>query len=68
MNNSLRRLIAGVVEFVAAAGTTNSLTITNVGDTVTFDDRVAIRAGEGCESVPGDRTSCDAPRRRRPGG
>ena len=53
----------GIVEFTAAAGTTNRLTITSAGDTVIFDDRVAIQAGEGCEPVTGDPTSvrCTTP-------
>jgi Ca2+-binding RTX toxin-like protein len=47
---------SGTVQFTAAAGTTNSLTVTSADRTVTFDDRVAIRAGEGCAPVRGDRT------------
>ncbi|MFD1365659.1 calcium-binding protein [Actinoplanes sichuanensis] len=44
------------VQFTASAGSTNSLTITISGRTVTLDDRVAIKAGRGCKAVKGDRT------------
>ncbi|BEL10063.1 hypothetical protein Q0Z83_082540 [Actinoplanes sichuanensis] len=47
---------ADQVTFVAAANQANSVNITRSGRTVTFDDRVAIRAGKGCKAVKGDKT------------
>lgn len=47
---------SNVVEFTAASGQTNSLTITVSGRTITLNDRVAIKAGPGCKAVKGDRT------------
>jgi Ca2+-binding RTX toxin-like protein len=44
------------VQFAAARGKVNQVTVTRSGRTVTIDDRVAVKAGRGCKAVKGDRT------------
>ncbi|MEU7903654.1 calcium-binding protein [Actinoplanes sp. NPDC049118] len=46
----------GKVWYKAATGKTNKVVITLSGNTVTIDDRVAIKAGTGCKKVKGDKT------------
>ncbi|GID95130.1 calcium-binding protein [Amorphoplanes digitatis] len=46
----------GKVWYKAATGKTNKVVITLSGNTVTIDDRVAIKAGAGCKKVKGDKT------------
>jgi len=55
-----------IVEFTAATGRTNSLTITISGRTITLDDRVAIKPGKGCKAVKGDRTKVKCTTSRKP--
>ncbi|GAA0488484.1 hypothetical protein Ade02nite_72350 [Paractinoplanes deccanensis] len=52
------------VGFVAATGQANSLVVTVSGRTITFDDKVAVKAGKGCKAVKGDKTKvrCTATR------
>lgn len=49
---------AGVstVQYKAAKKTQNKVVVTRSGNTVTIDDRVAVRAGKGCKKVKGDKT------------
>ncbi|WP_436527689.1 calcium-binding protein [Actinoplanes sp. HUAS TT8] len=54
------------VFFKAGAGQVNSLVITVSGRTVTFDDKVAIKAGKGCVAVRGDRTKVRCVTARKP--
>jgi hypothetical protein len=51
------------IEYAAAAAQTNSLGITRSGNTVIFNERVAIKAGTGCAAVAGDATQvkCTSP-------
>ncbi|WP_433789259.1 calcium-binding protein [Actinoplanes sp. CA-252034] len=42
--------------FKAGSGKRNSVVVTRSGDTVTIDDRVTLRAGNGCKQVKGDKT------------
>ena len=49
------------IQFTAAAGATNSVTVTLSGRTVTIDDRVAIRPGAGCKAVTAGRPLLRAP-------
>ncbi|MEU4692255.1 calcium-binding protein [Actinoplanes sp. NPDC023714] len=44
------------VQYKAGSGTTNKVTITRSGRTVTVDDKVKIKAGKGCKAVKGDKT------------
>ncbi|BCJ43451.1 hypothetical protein GCM10010168_42390 [Actinoplanes ianthinogenes] len=44
------------VNFKAGSGKKNAVVITRSGRTITFDDRVAVRAGKGCKAVKGDKT------------
>lgn len=44
------------VSYTAAAGQTNSVSISRSGSKLVLDDRVAIKAGTGCKAVKGDRT------------
>ncbi|SDT75214.1 calcium-binding protein [Actinoplanes derwentensis] len=46
----------GTLRFTAAAKTKNKLVVTRSGSTVTFDDRVRLKAGKGCKAVKGDST------------
>jgi Ca2+-binding RTX toxin-like protein len=50
-----------IVSFTAGPDKVNSLTITQSGWTIVLDDRVAIKAGPGCEAVRGDRTKVKCP-------
>lgn len=52
------------VEYRAATGTANTVTITRSGRTVTVDDKVKIKAGKGCKAVKGDKTKvrCKLPK------
>ncbi|MEU4419059.1 calcium-binding protein [Actinoplanes sp. NPDC024001] len=53
---SVRLVDPDFVQFTAAKGKVNKLKITMSGRVVTFDDRVAIKAGKGCKAVRGDKT------------
>ncbi|MEU4424259.1 calcium-binding protein [Actinoplanes sp. NPDC024001] len=44
------------VQYKAAKGKQNRVVVTRSGNTVTIDDRVAVKAGKGCKKVKGDRT------------
>jgi Ca2+-binding RTX toxin-like protein len=44
------------VEFKATAGKTDNLTVTLSGRTVTFDNKVTVKAGKGCKAVKNDVT------------
>ena len=44
------------VEYRAASGKANSVTVTRSGRVVTIDDKVAVKAGKGCKAVRGDKT------------
>ena len=44
------------VEYRAAGGKANSVTVTRSGRVVTIDDKVAVKAGKGCKAVRGDKT------------
>lgn len=44
------------LEYKAADGKANGLVVSRSGDTLTFDDAVALKAGSGCRAVPGHRT------------
>jgi Ca2+-binding RTX toxin-like protein len=52
----LARVSGTTVKFNALMTKSNSLTISVSGRTVTFNDKVAIKAGKGCKAVRGDRT------------
>ncbi|MFI7547464.1 calcium-binding protein [Actinoplanes sp. NPDC049599] len=45
-----------VVEYKTAKGKQSKITLTRKGNTITVDDRVAIRVGAGCKRVKGDKT------------
>ncbi|MET8148774.1 calcium-binding protein [Actinoplanes sp. NPDC049668] len=45
-----------VVEYKAAKGKQSGITLTRTGNTITVDDRVAIKVGAGCRRVKGDKT------------
>lgn len=45
-----------IVLFTAGSGHQNSVTVIKSGNTVTIDDRVAIKARKGCKAVKGDST------------
>ena len=47
---------AGNIRYNVAPHQQNRVVITRSGRTVTVDDRVAVRAGKGCQRVKGDRT------------
>jgi Ca2+-binding RTX toxin-like protein len=55
-----------IVSFTAAAGQQNSLVVTISGNTVTLNDKVAIKAGKGCKAVKGDRTKVRCTTARKP--
>lgn len=44
------------VQYKAATGKANRITVTRAGSTITIDDVVAIKAGKGCKAVKGDKT------------
>ncbi|SDT73095.1 calcium-binding protein [Actinoplanes derwentensis] len=44
------------VQYQAATGKQNRVTITRSGNTITIDDTVTIKAGKGCKPVKGDKT------------
>lgn len=46
----------GTVQFTAAAGKANGVTVTVSGKVVTVDDKVALKPGTGCAAVAGDKT------------
>ena len=52
------------IEYAAAAGQVNSVGITRAGNTITLNERVAVKAGAGCVAVKGDATQvkCTASR------
>jgi len=43
-------------QYKAAKGKQNRVVVTRSGNTVTVDDRVAIKAGKGCKAVKADKT------------
>jgi serralysin len=45
-----------VVEYKTAKGKSSKITLTRKGNTITVDDRVAIKVGAGCKRVKGDKT------------
>jgi serralysin len=45
-----------VVRFNDNTGHANHVVVTRSGDTVTIDDRFAVKAGKGCRAVKGDKT------------
>jgi Ca2+-binding RTX toxin-like protein len=47
---------ASTVLFKAAKGTANKVVVTRSGNTITIDDKVAVKAGKGCKKVKGDKT------------
>jgi Ca2+-binding RTX toxin-like protein len=51
-----KNLTAVIVEFRAASGKVNKITVTQAGRTVIIDDVLPIAAGKGCQAVKGDRT------------
>ncbi|SDT73100.1 calcium-binding protein [Actinoplanes derwentensis] len=53
---TVRTVGASQVQFIAAAGQANGVTITVAGKVVTIDDKVALKAGTGCKAVAGDKT------------
>ncbi|MEU4692351.1 calcium-binding protein [Actinoplanes sp. NPDC023714] len=44
------------VRYKAAKGKQNRVVVTRSGNTITVDDRVALRAGKGCKKVKNDKT------------
>lgn len=44
------------VKYSAGNSKTNKVVVTRSGNTITFDDRVTIKAGTGCKAVKGDTT------------
>jgi serralysin len=52
------------VQYKAAKNKTNKVVVTRSGNTITIDDRVAIRPGAGCQAVKGDKTKvrCTPPK------
>jgi serralysin len=44
------------IRYKAGSGHQNRVVITRSGNTITVDDRVAIKAGKGCKAVKGDKT------------
>ncbi|MBW6438346.1 hypothetical protein KZ829_31940 [Actinoplanes hulinensis] len=44
------------VRYTAAGKATNKVVVTRSGRTVTIDDRVRLKAGQGCKAVKGDAT------------
>jgi serralysin len=44
------------LHYKAASGKKNNLVLTRSGNTLTFDDTVALKAGKGCKAVPGHKT------------
>ncbi|SDT75204.1 calcium-binding protein [Actinoplanes derwentensis] len=53
-----------VIVVEAGSGKTNKIVITKSGNKVTIDDRVTVKAGEGCTAVKGDKTkvTCTDPK------
>ncbi|GAA2698548.1 calcium-binding protein [Actinoplanes palleronii] len=46
------------VQYKAATGKQNKLVITRLGNTVTIDDVVAVKAGKGCKKVNSSKVRC----------
>jgi hypothetical protein len=44
------------VQYRAGLNKTNKVVVTRSGRTVTIDDRVTVKAGQGCKAVKGDKT------------
>ena len=44
------------VQYKAASGKQNKVVVTRSGNTITIDDKVAVKAGKGCKAVKGDKT------------
>ncbi|MFC7530351.1 calcium-binding protein [Actinoplanes sp. GCM10030250] len=44
------------IQFRAGSNAVNKVVVTRSGNTVTVDDRVAVKAGKGCKKVKGDKT------------
>lgn len=44
------------VRYKAAKGKQNRVVVTRSGNTITVDDKVAVKAGKGCRAVKGDKT------------
>ena len=44
------------MQYKAAKGKQNKVVVTRSGNTVTVDDKVAVKAGKGCKAVKGDKT------------
>jgi Ca2+-binding RTX toxin-like protein len=54
------------VRFKAGSSKTNTVVVSRSGNTVTFDDRVRIKAGPGCKAVKGDTTKVRCTARKAP--
>src|SRR5690349_19748774 len=54
------------VVFSAAPGAVNSVVVTMKNNTITIDDRVAVKAGAGCKAVKGDKTKVTCTTGKRP--
>ncbi|WP_084599374.1 calcium-binding protein [Actinoplanes subtropicus] len=54
------------VRYDGGNGQVNNVVISRSGNTVTVDDRVAIKAGPGCAAVKGDRTKVRCTTRKAP--
>ncbi|WP_229067557.1 calcium-binding protein [Actinoplanes sp. DH11] len=50
------RVSGRTVLYVAAKGKQNKVVVTRSGNTITVDDKVAVKAGKGCKKVKGDKT------------
>jgi serralysin len=56
------------VKYSAGNSRTNKVVVTRSGNTVTFDDRVKIKAGTGCKAVKGDTTKVRCTTKKAPTG
>jgi Ca2+-binding RTX toxin-like protein len=54
------------VKYSAGNNKTNSVVVTRSGNTITFNDRVKIKAGTGCKAVKGDSTKVKCTTKKAP--
>ncbi|MBG0560848.1 calcium-binding protein [Actinoplanes aureus] len=55
------------VQYKAAKGKQNKVVVTRSGNTVTIDDRVAVKPGKGCKAVKRDKTKVRCTTSKAPG-
>ncbi len=54
------------VQYKSARGKQSKVVVTRSGNTITIDDKVAVKAGKGCKAVKGDKTKARCTTKKAP--